>query len=176
MSPVSSNAVNTSTSSIVGHGEPGLLAFLQRAIECDSHRLHDRDFYHLRFGAPVRSWASIALSCSSVATCTFSPSSISAGGSSTLTVTGLTPTTANPLNFTVTGTSAGQTATVSLTIFFADYSLAATPSGTTVTAGNNATYTITVTPTNGFNQTVLLSCPADPVSLRTQYVIGIPLP
>jgi hypothetical protein len=104
--------------------------------------------------------SSIALSCSSGATCSFSPSSISAGQSSTLTVTGLTPTTANPLNFTVTGTSAGQTATVALTVFFADYSLTATPSGTTVTAGNQATYTITVTPTNGFNQPVLLSCPA----------------
>jgi hypothetical protein len=49
---------------------------------------------------------------------------------------------------------------VTFTIFFADYALSATPSGTTVVAGNNATYTITVTPTNGFNQTVLLSCPA----------------
>jgi hypothetical protein len=47
-----------------------------------------------------------------------------------------------------------------LSVFFADYSLAATPSGTTVTAGNNATYTITVTPTNGFGQSVLLSCPS----------------
>jgi hypothetical protein len=62
------------------------------------------------------------------------------------------------LNFTVTGTGSGQTATVSLTIFFQDYSLTATPSGTTVTAGNKATYAVTVTPTNGFDQVVLLSC------------------
>ncbi len=47
----------------------------------------------------------INLSCSSGATCAFSPASIPAGGSSTLTVTGLTSFTANPLNFTVTGTS-----------------------------------------------------------------------
>ncbi len=103
--------------------------------------------------------SSIALSCSSGASCSFNPASISAGGSSTLTVMGLTATTANPLNLTVTGSGSGQTATVALTVFFADYSLTATPSGTTVTAGNNATYTITVTPTNGFNQPVLLSCP-----------------
>ncbi len=45
-------------------------------------------------------------------------------------------------------------------VFFADYSLTASPSGTTVTAGNNATYTIAVSTTNGFNQPVLLSCPA----------------
>lgn len=103
----------------------------------------------------------ISLACSGGgAQCSFSPSAIPGGGSSTLTVTGLSPSSANPLNFTVNGTSGGQTASVSLSIFFADYSLAVTPSGTTVTAGKNATYTITVTPTNGFNQPVLLSCPA----------------
>jgi len=65
------------------------------------------------------------------------------------------------LNLTVTGTSTGGgSSAVSLAVFFADYSLTATPSGTTVTAGKNATYTITVTPSNGFNQPVLLSCPA----------------
>jgi hypothetical protein len=105
---------------------------------------------------------SIALACGSGATCTFSPSSISAGQSSTLAVTGLSATTANPLNFTVTGTSSGQTATIALAIFFADYTLSATPSGTSVTAGNNATYTINATPTNGFSQTVLLSCSGIP--------------
>jgi hypothetical protein len=104
----------------------------------------------------------ISLSCSSGANCSFSPSSISVGQSSTVTVTGLSATTANPLNFTVTGANAGETASVAISIFFADFSLAATPSGTTVRAGNNATYTITVTPTNAFNQTVLLSCGTNP--------------
>ncbi len=101
---------------------------------------------------------SIALSCGGGATCSFSPGSITVGQSSTLSVTGLSATSTNPLNITVTGTNAGQTASVTISIFFADFSLAATPSGTTVTAGNSAIYTITVTPTNGFNQTVLLSC------------------
>jgi hypothetical protein len=49
---------------------------------------------------------------------------------------------------------------VALTIFFADFGLTATPSGTTVRSGNSATYTISVSPTNGFNLPVLLSCPA----------------
>jgi len=101
----------------------------------------------------------ISLSCSSGTRCDFTPGSIPAGGSSTLTVTNLSPGSANPTNFTVSGTSAGQTSSVGLSIFFADYSLAVTPSGTTVTAGNNATYTITVTPANGFSEPVLLSCP-----------------
>jgi len=106
--------------------------------------------------------STISLSCGAGASCTFSPSTISVGGSSTLTVSGLTASTANPLNFSVTGTSAGQTSSIALAVFFADYSLSATPSGTTVTAGNNATYTVTATPTNGFNATVLLSCSGIP--------------
>lgn len=100
----------------------------------------------------------ITLSCSGGATCSFSSPTVSTGGSSQVTVSGLSSTSANPLNFSVVGSKGSQTSSVALTIFFADYSLSATPSGTTITAGNNATYTITVTPTNGFNQSVLLSC------------------
>ncbi len=108
----------------------------------------------------------ISLSCASGASCSFNPSSISPGQTSTLSVTGLSATTANPLNLVVTGSLTGgagsQTASVSMTVFFADYTISATPSGTTVTAGGNATYTVVVTPTNGFSQTVLLSCPSVP--------------
>ncbi len=106
----------------------------------------------------------IALTCTAGAACTFSPSSVSPGQTSTLIISGLSEASANPLNLVVTGSiSAGgiaQSSSVSMTIFFADFTLSATPSGTTVSAGANATYTVTVTPTNGFNQTVLLSCPS----------------
>jgi hypothetical protein len=102
---------------------------------------------------------SIVLKCSTSVVCTFNPSSLSAGQSSQVTVTGLSASSANPFNFTVTGTSNNQTSSVALAIFFADFTLAATPSGTTVAAGKNATYTITITPTNGFDEPVLLSCP-----------------
>jgi hypothetical protein len=112
--------------------------------------------------APSTFLSSIALSCSSAATCNFNPAAISGGQSSVLTVTGLNSTTADPLNLTVTGTGAGQTGTISLSVFFEDFSITATPSGTTVAAGNKATYTITVTPKNGFNQAVLLSCGSIP--------------
>ena len=84
-----------------------------------------------------------------------------------MTVTGLTTTSDNPvngvptpLNFTVTGTSGPQTANVALTIFFADFSLSASPTLNTVTAGQSASYTVTVTPYNSFNYVVLLSCAA----------------
>jgi hypothetical protein len=112
--------------------------------------------------APSSFQSGIALSCSGSASCSFSPSSVLGGGSSTLTVTGLSSTSANPLNLTVTGTSGQQTATVALSIFFADFSVASTPTGTTVVAGKNATYTITITPTSGFSQAVLLSCGSIP--------------
>jgi hypothetical protein len=102
----------------------------------------------------------VTLTCSGGVTCEFSQSSVPVGQSSTITVTGLTSTSANPLNFTVTGkTASGQSATIALTIFFADYTLTATPSGTSVKSGSNATYTISVNPINGFNEPVLLSCP-----------------
>ena len=114
--------------------------------------------FSIAAAAPSSFTGSIALACSSGATCSFNPSSILAGQSSTLTVTNLSGTTASPLNFTVTGTSLAQSATVALAIFLADFSLSATPSGATVTAGNSITYTFTVTPTNGFNQVVFLSC------------------
>jgi beta-propeller repeat-containing protein/centrosomal CEP192-like protein/HYDIN/CFA65/VesB family protein len=102
--------------------------------------------------------SSISLSCSSGATCSFNPSSIYPGQSSTLTVSGLSATTANPDNFTVAGTSGSYKASVSLLIFLEDFSLSATPPLNSTTAGQSAQYTVKISPTNGFNQVVLLSC------------------
>lgn len=103
---------------------------------------------------------SIQLSCNSQVTCAFSNSSLSPGDSTVVTVTSLSSISPNPLNVTVTGKSNNQTSSVSLSIFFADFSISATPAGTLVKSGSNATYTISVTPKNGFNLPVLLSCPA----------------
>ena len=44
----------------------------------------------------------------------------------------------------------------------ADFSLSATPTSTTISAGQPAVYTLTVTPSSGFNQTVTLSCSGFP--------------
>jgi hypothetical protein len=157
---ISSNAVKSSTSlTLAGTGTPVFsLAANQRStvllIGATSAQ-----FTISALGPSTMLPNSVVLSCGSGATCAFSPTSISAGGSSLLTVSGLSATSANPLNFTVTGTVTTQSASVSLTIFFADFSLSATPSGTTVSAGNNATYTISVGGINGFSQPVLLSCP-----------------
>ena len=158
---VTSNAVKTSSSlALSGTGSPvfSLSSNARSSVILIGSKTAT---FTISASGPSTFLGAINLTCSSGATCTFSPSSVSTGGSSTLTLTGLSASTANPLNFTVTGTSTGGGSTaVSLAIFFADFSLTAAPSGTTVTAGKNATYTITVTPTNGFNQPVLLSCPA----------------
>lgn len=50
----------------------------------------------------------------------------------------------------------GQAAVLTGAVPFPDYTLAAAPSALTVTAGNTATYTFTVTPVNGFTGSVTL--------------------
>lgn len=111
--------------------------------------------------APSSFQGTINLACTT-GTCTFNPSSITAGETSTLTVSGLSSSTANPFDFQVRGTSADQTADASLSIFFQDFSLSQTPPSPplqTVTAGSvTAPYTVTVTPSNGFSGVVLLGC------------------
>jgi hypothetical protein len=117
--------------------------------------------FTLSVSAPSSFVNSISFSCSGLpsgATCSSYPSSITAGQTSTLTVTGLSATSPNPLNFTVAGTGGSQTASVALTIFFMDFSLTASPSIISVQSGQSATYTLNITPSNGFNQVVLLTC------------------
>jgi Beta-propeller repeat/HYDIN/CFA65/VesB-like, Ig-like domain len=101
---------------------------------------------------------SITLACSTNVTCAFSPATILPGQSSTLTVSGLTATTPNPLNFTVTGISGSQAVSLPLTVLMADFSLAGSPALTTIVSGGAATYTVSVVPSSGFNQAVQLSC------------------
>ena len=108
--------------------------------------------------APAGFTGSITLSCSSGTTCAFSPASIFGGQTSTLTLSGLTASTANPFNFTVNGTSGSQTATLPLTVLFSDYSLSASPALNTIVSGASASYTVLVSPLNAFNQGVQLGC------------------
>ena len=120
----------------------------------------------------------IVLGCASVApaTCAFDPASVSPGQSSTLTVGNLGAVTASSLHFMVTGTeAAGQTstssstsssgsmtATLALSVQFADFSLAASPASDSVQAGQTAKYTLTITPLNGFEMPVSLACSGAP--------------
>jgi hypothetical protein len=108
--------------------------------------------------APSDFTANITLSCSSGLTCDFEPDAIFAGQTSTLTLSDLTASTDNPLNFYVYGTSGAQTAKLAVTLLLADFSLSVSPALHTVTAGQPAEYTLLVTPSYGFDKAVALSC------------------
>jgi len=114
--------------------------------------------------APSSFTSTVDFACTGSAACSFFPTSIAPGQSTsqstTVTVSGLSDTTSNPLNFSVTGTGGSFTSSVSLSIFLQDFSLSALPTLGTVQAGltTKPPYTVTVTPSNGFNGVVLLSC------------------
>ncbi|MGA2077440.1 MAG: SBBP repeat-containing protein [Terriglobia bacterium] len=107
----------------------------------------------------------VALSCSP-GTCSFNPSNIALSSttvpsSSILTLGGLSPTSANPFIFAVNGadvTSGNETATLSLSVYFGDFSISATPAVNTIQSGATTIYSVTVSPVNNFNQAVTLSC------------------
>ena len=93
----------------------------------------------------------------------FTPPSVSGSTpvNSTLAVTTSTTTPAGTYSLTITGTS-GTTHNTSVTLVVnalpvGDFSLSATPASQTVTAGTNTSYTVTMTPSGGFNGTVTYS-------------------
>ncbi len=94
------------------------------------------------------------------ATGSFSPASVSGAGSATLSIATSTATPAGTYTLTLTGTSGSlvHTATATLVVSPAvDFSIAATPSSRTVTAGGSTSYTATTTALNGFSSAVALS-------------------
>jgi hypothetical protein len=107
----------------------------------------------------------IALSCTGTESgvCTFSPASIKPGQSSTLTLSGVTGFTSSFLVFTAQGLSGFQTASQALTLLISDYAVAPTPASATITAGQPATYNLTLSPVNGFSGSVSLACSGNPV-------------
>jgi len=112
--------------------------------------------------------SSVTLSCSGLPTgaaCSFSPSPVTPGSSTavtlTISTTGSTP--AGLSTVTITGTPApSQTATVTLTVTantapgFTTAATALSPAA--VSPGASATSTITITPVNGFTGSVAFSC------------------
>ena len=108
--------------------------------------------------APSGFTGNITLACPANLTCSFSPATILAGQSSTLTVSGLSAALASPYNFNVSGISGSQSATVALTIQLSDYSLSVTPPLNIIVSGAPASYTVALTPVNGFNKQVQFTC------------------
>ena len=108
--------------------------------------------------APSSFTGNITLGCPASLTCSFSPATILAGQTSTLTVSSLTAALTSPFNFNVAGISGSQSTTVALTILLADYSLSVTPPLDTIVSGAPPSYTVALTPTNGVNKPVQFSC------------------
>jgi hypothetical protein len=102
---------------------------------------------------------SVTLSVSGLpsgATARFSVNPVAGSGNSTLTVntSSSTPTGSYTLTITGTSTSPSLTHSTTVTLVVNSFSVSASPSSETVTRGSNATYTVTVTPINGFTGTV----------------------
>jgi hypothetical protein len=89
-------------------------------------------------------------------TATFSPTSIVAGGSSTLTIITSLSNLAGNLTLTISGTSGSLTHSATATLSLMAFSMTL-PGSQTVIAGGSADYSMTVTPLNGFNGTVIPS-------------------
>jgi len=90
----------------------------------------------------------------------FSPTSVTGSGTSTLTVTTAASTPTGTYALTITGTSGSlvHSATVSLIVNAPpDFSIAASPASQTAIQGSPATYTATLTAQNGFNASTNLS-------------------
>jgi hypothetical protein len=99
------------------------------------------------------------------ATPSFSPSSISGSGTSTLTVSTATGSPASSSTISITGTSGSlvNSATATLNVVAPDFSVSVSPGTTSVAPGGTATYTVTVAALNGFTGAVSLSATGLPV-------------
>ncbi len=120
----------------------------------------DTTTFTIGVAAPSSFTSDVTLSCQIVGstTCAFDPESITAGQTSMLTLTGLNAVTPTSLDFIVEGSSGSQQANVDLSVLFADFTLTAAPSFTSIAAGETASYTLTLTPVNGFEGTVTFGC------------------
>jgi subtilisin family serine protease len=112
-------------------------------------------------------------------TATFSPASVTGSGSSTLTVTASASSAAGSYPLTVTGASGGLVHSTVLTLVVTaapSFTLAVSPPSVTVSRGQTASYTVTVTATGGFTGTVQLKVAGLPssttVSWSTNPVVG----
>jgi len=88
----------------------------------------------------------------------FNPPSVNTSGSSTMNVTTSASTPVGSYPLTITGTSGTLSHTTSVTLVVAnptaDFALSATPASRSVPRSGTTTYTVTVTPSNGFSSTV----------------------
>jgi len=107
-------------------------------------------------------------------TATFSPTSITGSGTSSLTLATASTTTAGTYTITVTGTGGGitQTTSVALTVTAAatpTFSLSASPASVSVVEGSSGSSTITSTVSGGFDSAVALTASGLPTGVTATF-------
>ena len=91
-------------------------------------------------------------------TCSKAANGLAAGANCTISIT-FKPTIAGPYSGTLTVTDVEPTPhIVTLSRTGSDFALSVTPASATATAGTSSTFSVQVTPSGGFNQTVTLNC------------------
>jgi hypothetical protein len=120
--------------------------------------------YTVTVGASGGFSGTVTLSASGLpsgASASFNPATITTSGSSTMSVTTSASTPPGTYTLTITGTSGSLTHSTTVTLVVTgptpDFLITASPLTRTVTRPANTTYTVTVTPVNGFSGTVSFS-------------------
>ncbi len=109
------------------------------------------------------------------ASATFSPTTITSEGSSTLTVTTSPSTPAVARNLTIFGTGGGVTRTASVGLVVnnaSDFGLGVTPQATGIAAGDTANFTVTTTAINGFGGNVSLAVTGHPAGTTPTFSVN----
>ena len=119
---------------------------------------------------------SVALSatgCPTGATCSFSPSSVNPGSSSTLTVATTSSTPGGTYTVSVTGTSGTLShstgVSVTVTAPAPDFTISANPTSVSVNQGQSGTSSISVTAVNGFTGSVSLGATGCPTGATCSF-------
>ena len=109
------------------------------------------------------------------ATASFSSSTVNGSGNPSITITTSKSVPAGQYSLTVSGASGTLThaadvaLTVSTTSNTADFSLSMSPSVQSITAGNSASFTATIAPTNGFTGSVTLGASSLPTGVTASF-------
>ena len=103
------------------------------------------------------------------ATASFSPTSVTGSGNSTLSVSASSSTPAGSYTLTITGTSGGLVHSTTVTLNVTDFTISATPSSQTVMAGNSTNYNATIGALNGFSGNVALTVSGLPTGASASF-------
>jgi hypothetical protein len=105
------------------------------------------------------------------ASASFVPASLTGTGASSLTIAIATSVTAGNYPLVITGTSGtlSHSAQATLTVTAPDFSISATPTTQTVTAGGNTSYTVSTSAINGFTGSVALGTSGLPTGATASF-------